>query len=279
MGILSPIEDLFEDGLTQIHVTTDLTWAWSIIALTAVVRIAIMPLTIKQTRSMLSMQRLQPYVKQLQQKYKDDRQELNERMMEFYRINRVNPLASCLPIVVQLPVFLALFFVLKDFKPTITSAGDRDFSFLFDFVSDIRTNIGDAGAAGWALLIFYVASQMLSSRVMMTTQNPQQKLLFMLLPVFFVPFVINFPIGVMLYWITTNLWTLGQHLVVVRLSTPIQEIKLPTDKGEKKIVPKAVKAELRRKAAGKAPDRSAAKSGGQSRAPAPPGVRRNKRRR
>lgn len=246
-GILSPIENLLEDLLVWIHNTSGLTWAWSIIALTAIVRLAIFPITAKQTRSSLAMQRLAPYQKQLQAKYKDDRAALNQAVMEFYRDNKVNPLASCLPLLIQLPIFLALFFVLKDFSaPSGTSS---DFSWLFGFVDDIRQSINNGSDkfpknpafSGWLLLLFYIASQMLSTVTMMTSPNPQQKWIFLLLPVFFAPFIIRFPIGVMLYWITTNLWSLFQYLVVVRFTDTDKEVVMPADsKGRKKVVtPKA----------------------------------------
>ena len=185
-SILAPIENLLENLLDVLHVQAGLTWAWSIIALTVIVRLAIFPLTAKQTRSSLAMQRLAPYQKQLQAKYKDDRAALNQAMMEFYRDNKVNPLASCLPLLIQIPIFLSLFFVLK--HPEAFTSGNQDFSWLFGFVDDIRQHInngltGDAAAkydpdvvknwalSGWILLIFYIGSQMLSTVTMMTSPN------------------------------------------------------------------------------------------------------------
>lgn len=251
-GLLSPIERPLEDLLIWIHSTSGLTWAWSIIALTALVRLVIFPITAKQTRSSLAMQRLQPYMKQLQAKHKDDRQQLNVSMMEFYRDNKVNPLASCLPLLVQIPIFLALFFVLKDFHaPADTS---NNFAFLGGFVDDIRQHIDNGMSAkearqfkppvesnwflsGWILLVFYIASQMLSTVTMMTSPNPQQKWIFLLLPLFFAPFILFFPVGVMLYWITTNLWSLFQYLLIVRFTDTAKEVVLPADsKGRKKVV-------------------------------------------
>jgi YidC/Oxa1 family membrane protein insertase len=251
-SILSPIENVLEQLLTALHTQGGLTWAWSIIALTAIVRLAIFPLTAKQTRSSLAMQRLAPYQKQLQAKYKDDRAALNVAMMEFYKDNKVNPLASCLPLLIQLPVFLSLFFVLK--HPETFSGGSGDFSWMFGFVDDIRQQInnnltGSAAAkftpdvvqnwaaSGWILLVFYIASQMLSTVTMMTSPNPQQKWLFMLMPLFFAPFILRFPVGVMLYWITTNLWSLFQYLLVVRFTNTDREVVMPADsKGRKKVV-------------------------------------------
>lgn len=251
-SILSPIENLLEHLLTLLHTQAGLTWAWSIIALTALVRLAIFPLTAKQTRSSLAMQRLAPYQKQLQAKYKDDRAALNVAMMEFYKDNKVNPLASCLPLLIQLPVFLSLFFVLK--HPETFAGGAGDFSWMFGFVDDIRQHINNSltgsaaakfnpdvaqnwAASGWILLVFYIASQMLSTVTMMTSPNPQQKWIFMLLPLFFAPFILRFPVGVMLYWITTNLWSLFQYLLVVRFSNTDKEVVMPADsKGRKKVV-------------------------------------------
>ncbi|MEO6867148.1 MAG: YidC/Oxa1 family membrane protein insertase, partial [Gaiellales bacterium] len=249
-SVLGPIENVMRHMLQIIH-DSGLSWAWSIIALTAIVRLVIFPLTSRQTRSSLSMQRLQPYLKQLQQKHKDDRAALNTATMEFYRDNKVNPLASCFPLLIQVPVFFALYRVLRNFSAT--SKGGN-FSFLFGFVHDIRQQINNHSSlvphnwflAGWILLLFYVASQMLSTVTMMTSPNPQQKWMFMLMPLLFVPVVLKFPIGVMLYWITTNLWSLGQYLFVVRFTNADKEIVLPADsKGNKKtVVPKGEKRAL-----------------------------------
>lgn len=242
-GILSPLEAPLEDLLVWIHTTTTLSWAWSIIALTVIVRLVIFPITAKQTRSSLAMQRLAPYQKQLQAKYKDDRAALNQAVMEFYRDNKVNPLASCLPLLIQLPIFLALFFVLKDFQaPAGTSS---DFSWAYGFIDDIRQQINNGSeryeknwaVAGYILLVFYIASQMLSTVTMMTSPNPQQKWIFLLLPLFFAPFILIFNVGVMLYWITTNLWSLFQYLLIVRFTDTDREVVLPADsKGRKKVV-------------------------------------------
>lgn len=255
-GILSPIENVLQDLLVFIHERSDLTWAWSIIALTAIVRLIIFPITAKQTRSSLAMQRLAPYQKQLAAKYKDDRAALNQAVMEFYKDNKVNPLASCFPLLIQIPVFLALFFVLKDFSPPAGTS--NNFAWLGGFIDDIRQHINNGmstkdmlkadpnveknwGAAGWILLVVYIGSQMLSTVTMMTSPNPQQKWIFLLLPLFFAPFILQFPVGVMLYWITTNLWSLFQYLLVVRFTDTDKEVVMPADsKGRKKVVaPKA----------------------------------------
>jgi YidC/Oxa1 family membrane protein insertase len=193
-----------------------LTWAWAIIVLTLIVRIVILPLTIKQIRSMQRLQIHAPELKAIQQKYKHDKQKMNEEVMKFYRENNVNPLASCLPLLLQLPIFLALFFVLKDFDDEVLpDYPNADLSWL-NIVPNITDPI-DSHWAGWLLLVIYVVSQLASTYFMMTTADPRQRIIFFALPFFAVLFIINFPIGVMLYWSTTNLWTVGQGLVTRRL--------------------------------------------------------------
>src|SRR5919205_1401137 len=112
-NVLQPLIDFFEGILKFFHDTVGLSWGASIIALTVVVRAALVPLTVKQFRSMQALVQLQPQIKELQAKYKDDRQRLNQEMMRFYQENKVNPFGSCLPLVAQLPVFFALFYMLR----------------------------------------------------------------------------------------------------------------------------------------------------------------------
>src|SRR3712207_4882883 len=113
-NVLQPLIDFFESILKFFHDTVGFSWGLSIIALTVVVRAALVPLTLKQFRSMQALVRLQPEIKKLQQKYGDDKQRLNQEMMKFYQENKVNPFASCLPLLAQLPVFFALFYLLRD---------------------------------------------------------------------------------------------------------------------------------------------------------------------
>lgn len=265
--LIDPLRDVLHSVLYGLHSALGVSWALSIVALTFVVRIALLPLTIKSKRSMLSMQKLQPYVKQLQQKYKHDRQELNMRMLEFYRDNRVNPMASCLPILVQIPILFALFRLLNGFAKT-PPAGDM--SFLFGAIPDITEKTSNIGAWGWLLIVFYVCSQMFSSRVMATTADPRQRMLFMVLPLVFVPVVVKFPVGLLVYWITLNLLTLVEHVAIVQLSGSHGPVVLPEDtKGRKKVVtPKGSKP-------AKTPDGTATKPPARD----APRARRNKRRR
>src|SRR3954471_4657632 len=119
-NIFQPLIDVFEWIIVRIHNLIGGSWGWSIILLTILVRAAILPLTLRQFRSMQGLARLQPQIKELQAKYKDDKQRLNQEMMKFYSENKVNPLGSCLPLVAQLPVFLSLFYMLRvDLKPDI----------------------------------------------------------------------------------------------------------------------------------------------------------------
>src|SRR5947209_16830518 len=98
------------------HGTVGLSWAWSIVALTVVVRIVLVPLMVRQIHSMQSLQAHAPQMKELQRKYKGDRQKLNEELTKFYKENKINPAASCLPLLAQLPVFFALYLVLRHFS-------------------------------------------------------------------------------------------------------------------------------------------------------------------
>src|SRR5215203_1892589 len=110
-NIFQPLIDVAEAILRFYHDTIGVGWGWAIVMLTVTVRLAILPLTFKQVRSMQAMQRLQPEMKKLQARYKDDRQRLNEELMKLYRENQVNPLGSCLPLLLQLPFFLSLFYL------------------------------------------------------------------------------------------------------------------------------------------------------------------------
>jgi YidC/Oxa1 family membrane protein insertase len=148
--------------------------------------------------------------------------------MKFYQENKINPFASCLPLALQMPVFISLFYMLrKDLRhdicpainpPQVTNpkpCGASEASQFF-FIHDI-TNTAHGGVLA-TLVVLYVGSQLVSSLFMTTTTDRNQRLLFIALPFFFVPFIINFPAGLLVYWITTNLWTVGQGFVVRRLA-------------------------------------------------------------
>ena len=239
MNPLRPIEDFLTTALEWLHASVGLPWAWAIIVLTVLVRMVILPLTIKQIRSMQRLQVHAPELKALQQKYKHDRQRMNEEVMKFYRENKVNPAASCLPILLQIPVFIALFFVLRDFDdevfPEYQEMGETlaDLGWL-GIVPSITENI-NTHWSGWVLLVIYVASQVASTFFMSTTMDSRQRMIFLALPFVFAFIVVNFPMGLMLYWVTTNLWTVGQGLVTRRL-VPKPE---PPPKRTSRTAPKA----------------------------------------
>jgi len=178
------------------------------------------PLTVKQQQSMRRMTALQPELKKLQQKYKHDRQLLNEKMMEFYRENNTNPFGSCLPIVVQIPIFIGLFYLLRRPERFVQPGDDLSF---FVGIRDITQHLNQLPTLTLAvLMIIYVSSQVGSMLLMPSTADPRYKYLFAGMPILFAVFIINqaFPVGLMLYWITTNLWTVGQAAVIRKFFPP-----------------------------------------------------------
>jgi YidC/Oxa1 family membrane protein insertase len=211
--IISQLEDVMRHILNWFHFNVGLSWAWSIVAITIVVRIILVPLTIRQIHSMQNLQRFAPQMKEIQKKYKADRQKQNEELMKFYRENNINPAASCLPMLLQIPVFISLYYTLRNYNWPPGS----NLSWLpGPFIPDISAHT-TAFWGGYVLLIVYVASQMASSFFMMTTTDKTQRILFMVMPLFFVFIIARFPAGLVLYWVTTNLWTVGQGLITRRL--------------------------------------------------------------
>ena len=219
-SLLDPIVRPLTWLLTTLHFSVGIPWGWSIVVLTVIVRVAMIPLTVKQQQSFRAMQALQPEIKKLQAKYKNDRQKLNEEMMAFYRENKVNPFGSCLPLLVQLPIFLALYVALRDIGKDV-QAGE-DLSMLGGWIPNITEPLNALPATTlWPLMIVYVLSQMGSTLLMPTSVDPKQKYIFLFLPVVFAYFIVSppigassFPTGLLVYWITTNLWTVGQAFVI-----------------------------------------------------------------
>jgi YidC/Oxa1 family membrane protein insertase len=217
LAILEPIERPLTAILEWLHSSIGLPWAWAIIVLTLLVRIVLVPLTVKQIRSMQHLQQHAPELKALQQKYKGDRQKMNEEVMKFYRENSINPAASCLPILVQIPIFISLYYVLRDFERDVfPKYPGSDLGWL-NVVPNITENI-TAHWSGWLLVVIYVVSQ-LASIISMPMPDPRQKWIMLALPFVFILFIVNatFPVGLLLYWVTTNLWTVGQGLVTRRM--------------------------------------------------------------
>jgi YidC/Oxa1 family membrane protein insertase len=176
------------------------------------------------------MQRMQQYLpemKAIQKRYKNDRRKQNEELMKFYKEHQINPASSCLPILPQIPIFFALYFVLRDFDDEIYPLyPESDLGWL-GFVPDITANI-TSDWSGYVLLAVYVASQV-ASTWFMPTQSKGQRVIFLVLPFVFAFFILDppggtvFPVGLLIYWMTTNLWTVGQGIVTRGLrqkSTP-----------------------------------------------------------
>ncbi len=216
---LTPLEHAARHVLNWLHFSVGLSWAWSIVALTVIVRMLLVPLTVKQIHSMQSLQRHAPQMKEIQKKYKQDKQKQNEELMKFYKENQINPAASCLPMLVQLPVFIALYYALRAFAKHppggAAAVAHHDFAWLH-FIPSIADHT-TSHWGGFVLLVIYVASQMASTVFMAATVDKMQRTLFMVMPLVFVFVIARFPAGLVLYWVTTNLWTVGQGLITRRL--------------------------------------------------------------
>jgi YidC/Oxa1 family membrane protein insertase len=215
-NVLQPLIDACEAVLTFWHgVVGDgpNTWGWSIILLTFTVRILILPLTFKGVKAMQRLQTLQPEIKRIQQRYKDDKQRMNQEVMAFYQREKVNPLGSCMPLILQIPFFIALFYLLRSdsFKEDI--AANPGF-YPIDNLADKVT--GDPVLLV-SLIVIYVGTQLAASAVTMVSADPMQRRIMLALPFVFVVFIINFEAGLIVYWITTNIWTIGQQLLVRKL--------------------------------------------------------------
>ncbi|WP_028057343.1 YidC/Oxa1 family membrane protein insertase [Candidatus Solirubrobacter pratensis] len=239
---LQPLIDFFEAILKFFHDSIGIQWGWSIIALTIIVRACLLPLTFKQFHSMQRMAHLQPELKKIQEKYKNDKERMNQEVMRFYRENKVNPLASCLPMVAQFPVFISLYYMLRtdlrrDICPEINGPGTEHFktpipcgdggdaSFLF--IHDLTNKA--TGSVLIILIVLYVGTQLFSTLLMSTTTDRTQRMIFIALPFIFVTFVIQFPAGLLVYWITTNMWTIVQQTIIKKRLGPLRP---PTPEGE-----------------------------------------------
>lgn len=226
--LLSPIIGPIHDLLFWIQSTTGFTWAWSIILLTLLIRIVLVPLVFLQVRSMRGMAKVAPQMQLLKKKYPNDAKKLQEEMMALYKEHGVNPFSSCLPMLPQLPVFFSLFYVLRHLSSDIKNGkGPKgDFSFLGSFIPynppaelGIAWNTNKAGIAGIVLMVFYVVSQLASTVILpQPGMDPKMRRIFLILPFASLLFVYRFPIGLMLYWVTSNIWTFFQQLVIRKLA-------------------------------------------------------------
>ncbi|MGO9488945.1 MAG: YidC/Oxa1 family membrane protein insertase [Solirubrobacteraceae bacterium] len=255
----SPLITLFEEIMVFIHehIFTN-SWGMAIVGLTILVRAVLVPLTYRQLKSMQEMQRLSPQINALKEKYKEDKQRQQQELMKFYQEHKINPLASCLPLLLQLPVFVSLFYMLRtDLKKHIcgtqlvqyynthpgeatkykgalhvTSVAHLPTKFVeetvcnkvapgsakFLFLPDITAKA--TGIALVVLILLYVGSQISSTLIATATADPNQRRLMLLLPLVFVVILYRYPAGLLVYWITTNVWTIGQQYLIRRHMGP-----------------------------------------------------------
>jgi YidC/Oxa1 family membrane protein insertase len=247
-----------------------MSWVLSIVGLTLVIRAALIPLFVKQINASRNMQLIQPKVKELQKKYGHDREKLAQETMALYRESGTNPFASCLPLLVQSPIFIALFRLLDQ-----AAKHDKSNGFL---TTELAKSFGHAKLFGTlpisatflkpdgltsvqilaaVLVVAMTITTFTTQRQLMTKNMPadamtgqyaqQQKMLLYVLPVVFAVGGIAFPIGVLFYWTTTNLWTMGQQFYVIRRNpapgTPAFEAKQKRDRAKGRVVTDAATAE------------------------------------
>lgn len=293
----SPLIKVFEEILVFIHAhLVGSSWGLAIVMLTVLIRAILVPVTYRQLKSMQEMQRLAPEINKLKEKYKDDKQRQQQEIMKFYQANKINPLASCLPFALQLPVFISLFYMLRtDLKkqicgPSLIShynslhhTAITSFSALpskyvektgcqtvapgsakFLFIPDITAKA--TGVVLVVLIALYIASQILSTLLATATADPNQRRLMLILPLVIVAFLFRYPAGLLVYWITTNCWTIVQQYFIRRRIGPSP--------------PKAAKVESSngRATAAPAPALAAAGAGGGASAPPPQSPRKKKKR-
>ncbi|SEE00142.1 YidC/Oxa1 family membrane protein insertase [Streptomyces sp. 3213] len=224
----------------------DTGWAWglSIVSLVILIRICLIPLFVKQIKATRAMQTLQPEMKKIQERYKNDKQRQSEEMMKLYKESGTNPLSSCLPILAQSPFFFALYHVLNGIASNKTIGVINDsllasaqkahifgaplaakFTDGSSKVAALGATLTDVRVVTAVMIVmmsasqFYTQRQLMTKNVDTTVKTPfmqQQKMLMYVFPVMFAIFGINFPVGVLVYWLTTNVWTMGQQMYVIR---------------------------------------------------------------
>lgn len=223
---------------------TGLAWGLSIVSLVILIRICLIPLFVKQIKATRAMQTLQPEMKKIQERFKNDKQRQSEEMMKLYKETGTNPLSSCLPILAQSPFFFALYHVLNSIasndtigvidKSLLESAQKAHifgaplaakFTDSADKLTSLNATLTDVRVITAIMIVLMSASQFYTQRQLMTknidttVKTPfmqQQKMLMYVFPIMFAVFGINFPVGVLVYWLTTNVWTMGQQMYVIR---------------------------------------------------------------
>ena len=237
-------------GLSKVFIPgSGPAWGLSIVLLTVTVRLLLFPLFVKQIKSQRRMQELAPKIKELQARHKGDRETLNVELMKLYKDNNANPISGCLPLILQLPVFFALFSVIREFKPGAhakygLSAADLHtggrasifgapisaaFNSKAALVHQLGGSLSTVRAVALVMIVLMGGTTFWTQRQMMARagtavdkqQQQVQKFMLYVLPLSFAVFGINFPIGVLLYWLTTNIWSMGQQHFVIKRMPPV----------------------------------------------------------
>ena len=221
---MTALSNFFFTILDFLHDKLGISWSWAIVLLTVVIRIALIPLTWRQIKSMRAMQALQPHIKLLQEKYKDDRELMNQKVMEFYRENKVSPFGSCLPLLLQFPVFIGLYYMLRNQGSVNAYIDAGAFSTIWHAQPVSWLWIRDITTFDIGLLLAYMASQFAASWQMGRKSAGQQRVIAFVLPVVFglFSYMYKWPAGLMLYWFTTNLWSVAQQFVAEKVM-PVPE--------------------------------------------------------
>ena len=222
-----PVASLFTDIPEAIivffHDTIGLGWGPAIVALVFTIRLAILPISLKQIRSMRAMQELQPHIKAIQTKHKDDKQRQQQEMMRFYQENEINPLASCFPLLIQLPVFISLYYMLKgdSFQMDVEQSPPEGWLFINSLIEP-----PEGGLVTIVLIVLFIVTQLAAGLAMTVRgqgmEGPQKYIIFGL-PFLFAPFVASFEAGLSVYWISTNLWTFLQQQLVFSMMGPVKK--------------------------------------------------------
>lgn len=277
MSFLNPLYKAVAVLLTGIHAglapifgaTSGASWALSIVFLTIAMRLVLFPVFVKQIRNQRAMQTLQPKMKELQTKYKGDKEKLNQEMMALWKENGTNPLSGCLPLVLQIPIFIALFHTLREIKPiTPCPAGSNpnmlscykavpgfsaaniysaahakifgapisaSFTSSEAYLHAVGGSLTATRVLCLVLTVLMSATTFITQRQLMARSGPaassqmaqQQKILLYIFPLVFLFYGFKFPIGVLLYWLTTNVWSMVQQRVVIRRMEPV--VVAPTE--------------------------------------------------
>src|ERR687890_23781 len=214
-ALFGPVVSVLGVVLLYFHQTLGAPWWLAIVLLTVIVRSLLFPLTVKQVRSMRAMQDLKPHMDRVRAQFKDNPQRQREEMAKVYQEQGVNPLGGCLPILVQMPVFIGMFYVIRRFGGY--SLGDKTVPPQYPSFHEGGIlwfqNLSSSDPT-YLLPIISAVTMLASTEITAKNVDPQQRWLMRLLPIGFTLFLLNFPAGLFMYWITSNLMTLGQNFVI-----------------------------------------------------------------